>query len=121
MSDLVRAATAADVNEVVRLRQAMFTAMAAAGAAARPEVASETSWHPAARRDISAGIDAGTLRACVIDDPDRGRTGCSPQLVACAGATLEQRLPGPSLTTGRSGSTSSVFVAPAHRSQAMIC
>ena len=121
MSYLVRAATAADVGEVVRLRQAMFTAMAAAGSAARPELAGDTSWHPAARRDLATGMDANTLRACVVDDPDQDldAAGSGPRLIAGAVATLEQRLPAPGFPTGRAGSMSSVFVAPAHRSRGL--
>ena len=119
MSSLVRPATVDDVGAVVRLRQAMFAAMASAGAAARPDLAGDTSWHPAARRDLAVGIDAGTLRACVLDDPDPAAATGGSGLIACAVATLEQRLPAPGFPTGLSGSMSSVFVAPAHRGRGL--
>lgn len=113
----VRKARPDDAPELVRLRHAMFQAMAAAGAASRPQDTDDTSWYPAAEEAIVSRITQGTLAAFVIDDKAAGvaRNHEGAVLLACSVVSLENRLPGPGFPRGISGSMSTVFVAPAHR------
>jgi GNAT superfamily N-acetyltransferase len=114
----VRRAGVEDVTEVVRLRQAMFEAMASAGAAARPEEAANTGWHPAGITELERTLAEECSAAYVIDAPrpNGARTAQRPgQLIACAVATLDQRLPGPGFPTGLSGSMHTVFVETSYR------
>ena len=117
---VVRQADVSDVSELVRLRHAMFRAMASTGAAGRPEQVEDTSWYPAAHPALDEPMRHGRLAAFVIDaaDPARGR-GEGRSLVACAVVALEERLPGPGFPRGLSGSMSSVFVEPAHRGRGL--
>lgn len=117
----VRSAEPCDAPELVRMRHAMFKAMAKAGAAGRPEEVEDTSWYLNAQKAIEDQITRGTLGAFVIDAeaflaPVAG--GRRP-LLACALATLEERLPGPGFPHGISGSMSSVFVEPAQRGRGL--
>ena len=114
---MVRAAGPGDVSELVRLRHAMFRAMANAGAAGSPEDVEDTSWYSAAHQAIQEKMVRGVLGAFVIDaNPVLSAASSDrPPLLACAVATLEERLPGPGFPRGLSGSMSSVFVEPAHR------
>lgn len=119
-STIVRQADARDVAELVRLRHAMFRAMAATGAAASPERVEDDSWYPAARAAIADRMARGVLGAFVIDDS--GAVTQRPRergLVACAVATLGAGLPGPGFPRGRNGSMSTVFVEPAHRGRGL--
>lgn len=116
-SSLVRKAEPEDAPELVRLRHAMFRAMAEAGAAGRPQDVDDTSWYPAAQAAIASRIARGSLAAFVIDDEksDVGENHGRALVLACAVVTLEDRLPGPGFPRGMSGSMSSVFVVPEHR------
>jgi GNAT superfamily N-acetyltransferase len=114
----VRRAGVEDAAEVVRLRQAMFEAMASAGAAARPEEAASTDWHPAGISELERQLAEERSAAYVVDVPRPAQAGLPPrtgQLVACAVATLDQRLPGPGFPTGLSGSMHTVFVETPYR------
>jgi GNAT superfamily N-acetyltransferase len=114
----VRRAGVDDVAEVVRLRQAMFEAMASAGAAARPEEVGSTSWQPAGNRELERQLREERSAAYVVDIPrPRGAEAAqgAGQLIACAVATLDQRLPGPGFPTGLSGSMHTVFVEAPYR------
>lgn len=100
----------------------MFRAMARAGAAGRSQDIEDTSWYPAAQEAIASRITQGTLAAFVIDadeSPDPFENHGRARLVACAVATLDDRLPGPGFPRGTSGSVSSVFVAPEHRGRGL--
>ncbi|WP_216698809.1 hypothetical protein, partial [Arthrobacter sp. H41] len=63
----VRAAGPGDVSELVRLRHAMFRAMADTGAAGRPEDVEDTSWYAEANQAIQERMVRGVLGAFVID------------------------------------------------------
>ena len=121
---VVRQAGVGDVPELVRLRHAMFRAMASTGAAGRPEHVEDTSWYPAAHQALEERMRRELLAAFVIDaaddaaDPATGRAE-GRWLVACAVVALEERLPGPGFPRGLSGSMSSVFVEPAHRGRGL--
>ena len=113
----VRQAEPGDVDELVRLRHLMFWAMASAGASGRPEAVEDSSWYPAAREALLDQMRRSVLAAFVVENrslahPEPG-VGCP--LVACAVATIEERLPGPGFPRGRGGSMSSVFVEATHR------
>lgn len=96
----------------------MFRAMAASGAAGRPDAVEDTSWYPAAREVVVARMTRGTLAAFVVDERPSATGGGAP-LVACAVVTLEDRLPGPGFPRGTSGSMSSVFVMSEHRGRGL--
>ena len=116
----VRKARPEDAPELVRLRHAMFRAMAEAGAAGRAQDVDDTSWYPAAQEAIASRITQGTLAAFVIDEtPDIHGNEPHSRLSACAVVTLEDRLPGPGFPRGTSGSMSSVFVAPEQRGRGL--
>lgn len=112
---VVRRAGAGDIPELVRLRHAMFRAMAAAGAAGRPDQVEDAAWYLAAGRALDEQMRRGVLAAFVVDAPGPGAGSDSRPLVACAVASLEERLPGPGFPRGLAGSMSSVFVEPTHR------
>jgi GNAT superfamily N-acetyltransferase len=118
----VRRAGVHDVAEVVRLRQAMFEAMASAGVAARPEEAASTTWQPAAigelERQFAEQRSAGFAVHAPRPNGGRAVQGAG-QLIACAVATLDQRLPGPGFPTGLSGSMHTVFVEAPYRHQGL--
>jgi hypothetical protein len=96
-----RRADIGDAPEVIRLRQAMFEAMASAGAAAL--AAANKDWHRAGIRERERQLAEGRSAAYVVDasQPDGPRP-ASPlgQLIACAVSSLDQRLPGPGFPTG---------------------
>lgn len=116
LRDPVRRASVGDVAELVRLRHAMFRDMAESGAATRPDVVEDASWHAAAVEAFRRHLTDGSLVACVIDNP-HGRDGAGPRLIGCAVAQLSNRLPGPGFPTGLSGSLSTVYVEPSHRAR----
>lgn len=116
----VRKARPEDAPELVRLRHAMFRAMAEAGAAGRARDVDDTSWYAAAEEAIALRITQGTLAAFVVDEePGMSGTDRRSRLLACAVATLEDRLPGPGFPRGTSGSMSTVFVAPKQRGRGL--
>ncbi|OUM45279.1 GNAT family N-acetyltransferase [Arthrobacter agilis] len=120
ISVLVRKARPEDAPELVRLRHAMFLAMAEAGAAGRAQDVDDTSWYPAAQEAIASRIAQGTLAAFVIDEkPDINGNHQHGRLSACAVVTLEDRLPGPGFPRGTSRSMSSVFVEPEQRGRGL--
>lgn len=105
----MRRAETADVAELIRLRHAMFREMESAGVAGRPDKVEDVSRYPAASRLLTEQLTTGAVGAFVVADAN------GASLIACAVATVEQRLPGPGFSTGRAGSMSSVFVDPRHR------
>lgn len=116
----VRKAGPEDAPELVRLRHAMFRAMAEAGAAGRAQNVDDMSWYPAAQAAITSRITQGTLAAFVIDErPEVRGDHQQGRLAACVVVTLEDRLPGPGFPLGTSGSMSSVFVTPEQRGRGL--
>lgn len=125
----VRRAGAKDAAELVRLRHAMFRAVAGAGAGSRPGEADDTSWYEAAHAALHDQMGRGVLAAFVVDDPLSTPPGGAPggasdgasdgpggpRLVASALVALHERLPGPGFPRGTGGSMSSVYVEEGHR------
>lgn len=109
----VRLASADDVDELVRLRAAMFAYWGAnpdGPASGMPAQPASTAWHPLARQRLLEGLHAGTRIAAVADDP------ASPgRLVAAGIAEVLERLPSPGNPTGLLGIVSSMFTEDDHR------
>lgn len=82
-----RPATAADVDEVLRLARVMFAALG---------IPDTGGWLGPARARYLDGLDDGSVAAFVVDHPDR-RGG----LVTSAVATVQRRLPTPLNHDGR--------------------
>ena len=93
----VRVATAADAEELVRLRRLLF------------EDGTPGPWQAQALEDFRTGVGAGTLVAFVIDADEPGR------LAASAAGVIEQRVASPANPSGRSGYVFSVATDPAYR------
>lgn len=112
-----RRARKEDVAELVRLRHSMFRAMAAMGAGGRAEEVEDSRWYTAAMAAFEDRMARGVLAAFVVDDPAATieAPAVSPPLVACAVATIGDRLPGPGYPRGTSGAMSSVYVEQNHR------
>jgi GNAT superfamily N-acetyltransferase len=101
----VRRGTAADAEELVRLRAVLLAAVTGR----EPE---GDGWQRAATgtlRTRLAGPDP-VLAAFVVDHPDRPGT-----LVACAVGTVEYRIGGPGNHTGETGHVFNVGTDPHHR------
>jgi GNAT superfamily N-acetyltransferase len=93
----VRAATAADAEELVRLRRLLF------------EDGATGPWQAQALEDFQAGLAAGTLAAFVVEADEPGR------LAASAVGVIEHRVASPANPSGRSGYVFGVATDPAYR------
>lgn len=99
----VRAATHADIDELVRLREqfsAEFSGTAPTEPGARP-------WQDVLREVLERRLGGPTMHIVVVDGPDG--------LIACAAATVDERLPGPRVPDGRVGYVASVYTEPPYR------
>jgi GNAT superfamily N-acetyltransferase len=101
----VRRATAADAEELMRLRVVMLTAVSGSAPTPGP-------WLAAGAQILRAQLGRADppLAACVVDDPD-----VPGRLSACAVGSIETRLPGPRNPSGRVGYVYNVATDPAHR------
>jgi GNAT superfamily N-acetyltransferase len=104
MGSRARRATAADVDEILRLRAVMIAAVTG-------EPVEPGPWQDHARQVFLDRLAAGTLNGFVVDGPS------GPGLVSCALGTIEQRLAGPANPEGRIGHVFSVATDTAHRRQ----
>ncbi len=93
----VRAATAADAEELVRLRAVLFDD----GAPGR--------WRAQALEDFRTGVGSGTLTAFVVDADEPGR------LAASVVGVVEHRVASPANPSGRLGYVFGVATDPAYR------
>jgi GNAT superfamily N-acetyltransferase len=93
----VRAATAVDAEELVRLRGVLFGS------------APPGPWQAQALEDFRAGIAAGSLTAFVVDAGEPGR------LAACVVGVVEHRVASPTNPSGRIGYVFSVATDPGYR------
>jgi GNAT superfamily N-acetyltransferase len=93
----VRAATAADAEELVRLRGILF------------DVAGPGPWQAQALEDFRSGLGAGRITAFVVDADEPGR------LAACVVGVVEHRVASPTNPSGRIGYVFSVATDPAYR------
>jgi GNAT superfamily N-acetyltransferase len=101
----VRAATADDVPELVRLRALLFERMERD---LGPPPADGAGWREACAAEFRARLGDGTMGAFVVDGGD-GR------LAACGIGLIDRRMPGPYTPTGRWGHISGMVTDPAHR------
>ena len=90
----LRRATAADVDELVRLRKVMMDTMG---------VPEEPTWERTCAEFLTGSLAQGTTGGVVADDPDG-----AGRLVACGVGTVALRLPGPMTPNGRYGYISSM-------------
>jgi len=95
----VRAATAADAEELVRLRGVLFDF----------DMAEPGTWRAQALEDFRSGVGSGWLAAFVVDAEEPGR------LAATAVGVIEQRVAGPANPSGRAGYIFSVATDPPYR------
>lgn len=100
----VRPATQDDIAELVRLRTLLFEDLG--GAYFNPPSA-DGSWQDALAVVLKDQLAADGRRIIVVDG-DAG-------LAACAIGSVEQRLPGPHVPSGRVGLVVGVVTDPAHR------
>lgn len=100
----VRPATQDDIAELVRLRTLLFEDLG--GPYFNPSSADD-SWQDTLAVVLKDQLAADGTRIIVVD----GDTG----LAACAIGSVEQRLPGPHLPSGRVGLVIGVVTDPAHR------
>lgn len=113
----VRAGTAADVAEIVRLRRVMFEAMVG------HDLAPGSEWEQRCAEVVRAGMAGGDVFAFVVDDPDDHLSGTEPfdraggRLVASVIVEVQQRFPSPWSPLGTLGYLSSVATDAEHRSQ----
>lgn len=98
---IARPATAADAEELVRLRAVLLTSM-------RPD-SWDDDWREPARQSLRDRLGSPTLAAFVVDRPG------GPGLAACAVGTIEHRLGGPGDPGGRAGYVFSVATDPDQR------
>ena len=96
-----RRAIAADVAEIVRLRQVMFDALGW-------DDGSEP-WPAACAEVLRRGLTDGSIVAFVVDRQEGGG------LASAGVGTVAQRLPGPGNPTGRHGFVQSMATDPGHR------
>jgi GNAT superfamily N-acetyltransferase len=102
MSD-VRAATEADIAELVRLRALMFADLG--GAWGTPPAGD--GWRDRCAAEVARQLRGDTMRILVVD----GDTG----LAASGIGVIDQRLPSPYNPDGRVGHVFGVVTDPAHR------
>lgn len=100
----LRPATQDDIAELVRLRTLLFEDLG--GPYFNPSSADD-GWQDALAVVLKDPLTADGTRIIVVD----GGTG----LAACAIGSVEQRLPGPHLPSGRVGLVIGVVTDPAHR------
>jgi GNAT superfamily N-acetyltransferase len=93
----VRAATAADAEELVRLRAVLF------------EEAAPGPWQAQAIEDFRTGVGSGAFAAFVVDAAEPGR------LAASVVGVIEQRVASPANPSGRIGYVFGVATDPAYR------
>lgn len=96
-----RAATADDVDELLRLRRLMFDSMGV--------VASDDTWERACRDHLVATLGSDELHAAVVDHPE------GPGLVAGGMVEVHQRIPGAMNVQGRTAYISSMSTDAAFR------
>ncbi|GAA4383303.1 GNAT family N-acetyltransferase [Actinomadura verrucosospora] len=102
----VRQAVEGDVAELVRLRALLFEDL---GGEFFAPPAGDDGWRHTLATVLKEQLTADTVRILVVDgDGDGG-------LAACGIGTIEQRLPGPHLPSGRLGQVIGVVTDPAHR------
>jgi GNAT superfamily N-acetyltransferase len=97
-----RAATPADTPGLVRLATTMYESMGLD--------ASGPEWRENATKLLAARLGGDDVAIFVVDDPERPGA-----LVACGGAIVIQRLPGPNTPTGRWGYVQWMVTDPAYR------
>ncbi|HEY7486834.1 MAG TPA: GNAT family N-acetyltransferase [Streptosporangiaceae bacterium] len=100
----VRAATTADIPELVRLRALLFERMEQD----LGPPADGADWRKTCAEEFRVRLGEGTLGAFVVD-------GANGRLAACGIGLLDRRLPGPYTPTGRWGHISGMVTDPAHR------
>lgn len=101
---VVRRARAADVAELVRLREVMFDAMGLVGGS--PE------WRSVAVEVMAASMEIGRMIGFVVDDPQ-----AKGNLAAGGVVEYEPRLPSPANPTGVLAYVSNIATDPAWRRQ----
>jgi GNAT superfamily N-acetyltransferase len=101
---LVRAATVADISELVRLRALLFAGIAGTGWGAPPP---GDEWRRACAVALRERLTEDTVKILVIDG-DAG-------LAACGIGTIDRRLPSPYTPSGLIGHVYGVVTDPAYR------
>ena len=102
---LVRPASLADVDELVRMRAAMMATLG------DPD---DGPWLGRTADYLRGALPAGTAAAWVADDP-----AAPGHLVACGVGVVMQRLPGPNTLDGRVGHIASMMTEPAWRGRGL--
>ncbi|MEW1929628.1 GNAT family N-acetyltransferase [Streptomyces sp. NPDC088360] len=100
----IRPATEGDIAELVRLRASLFEHL---GGDYFNPASGDSSWQGALAVVLKEQLATGAMRILVVDG-DAG-------LAACAIGSVEQRLPGPHLRSGRVGLVIGVVTDKAHR------
>jgi GNAT superfamily N-acetyltransferase len=110
---VVRPATVADVDELVRLRVVMLRAMGEAF----DEAGDRAGWREAYATALAEMMTTGTTAAFVADDPGATAAPGGPgaPLVACGLVTLWRNVPGPRTTNGWRGHLASMVTEPEWR------
>lgn len=97
-----RLATLSDMPELLRLAAMMYSSMGLD--------ASGEGWREQATNLLAERLGGDDVVVFAVDDPAGGG-----RLVACGGAAIIQRLPGPSTPDGRWGYVQWMATEPAHR------
>jgi len=97
-----RPATPDDTPELLRLAATMYASMGLD--------ASGSEWREQATKLLAERLGGEEVGIFVVDDPER-----QGGLVACGGAAVIQRLPGPSTPSGRWGYVQWMVTEPAYR------
>ncbi|MFE9398175.1 GNAT family N-acetyltransferase [Streptomyces flavidovirens] len=122
-----RAAVAADIDELIRLRGHLLGPPSGSGSGGAPAPyratgpEQERAWRESYRRWLGKWLEAdGPVLVVVVSEP---ATGCSDpgrrKLLACATAVVDERAPSPACLSGRAGWIQSVVVDPAARGQGL--
>jgi GNAT superfamily N-acetyltransferase len=98
-----RHATAADIPELVRLRQVMIESVRGS---------TDDSWQATAAAVLEQALGDGSMVAVVVDSPHSG-------LAACGVGMVAQRLPSPGCVDGRYGYIQSMCTDERHRRQGL--